>query len=84
MAKVDSVEVHHEDLFFGVDLLHLDGDVCLADLTLERVVKLLVGEDRVAHELLGDGGSALVAAGELHHHGAHDAVEVDAVVLSRT
>ena len=81
VAVVDGVEVHHENLFFGVDLLHLEGEVGLADLALERVVKLLVGEDGVAYELLGDGRGALVAAGELHRHGAHDAHEVDTVVL---
>ena len=81
VTKVDGVEVHHQDLVFGVDLLHLEGEIRLAHLALDSHVELLVGEDRVAHELLGDGGCALGAAGELHHRGARDAVEVDAVVL---
>ena len=81
VAVVDGVEVHHQDLVLGVHLLHLDGDVGLAHLALEGLVELLVGQDGVAHELLGDGGGALGAAGELREHGAHDACRVDAVVL---
>ena len=81
MAVVDGVEVHHEDLVLRVRLLHLDGDIGLADLALDRVVELLVGEHRVAHELLRDRGSALGAAAELHDDGADNALRVDAVML---
>ncbi len=35
LAVVDGVEIHHQDLIFGVGLLHLDGDIGLADLALE-------------------------------------------------
>ena len=84
VAEVDGVEVHHEDLVLGVHLLHLDGDVGLAHLTLERVVKLLVRQDGVAHQLLRDGGGTLGAARELRDDGAHDALRVDAVVLVET
>ena len=35
VTVVDGVEVHHEDLVFGVHVLHLDGDVGLAHLTLD-------------------------------------------------
>ena len=81
VAVVDGVEVHHQDLVFGVDLLHLDRDEGLADLALDGDVELLLGEDRVAHELLGDGGGTLGAAQELHERGAGDADGVDAAVL---
>ena len=78
---VDGVEVHHEDVVFGIHLLELRGDVGLAYLARQRLLKLLVGEHRVAHELLGDGGGAFRAAGQLGHDGAQDALDVDAVVL---
>ena len=84
LAVVDGVEVHHEDLVLGVRLLHLDGDVGLADLALERALKLLVGQDRVAHQLLRDGRGALGAACQLGEDGADDALRVDAVVLVET
>ena len=81
VAVVDGVEIHVEDLVLGVDLLHLDGDIGLANLALDGLGELLVGEDRVAHELLGDGRCALMAARERCHGRARDAVEVDAAVL---
>ena len=81
MAVVDGVEVHHEDLVLGEHLLHLDRDVGLAHLAAEGVVKLLVGEDRVANELLRDGGGAFGAACQVGEHRADDALRVDAVVL---
>ena len=80
MTVVDRVEVHQQDLFLGVGLLHLDGDVGLADLALEGLLELLVRQDRVAHELLGDGRGALGAAGELRDDGSANADGVDAVV----
>ena len=83
VAVVDGVEVHVEDLVLRVLLLHLDGDVGLADLAAQRVLELLVREHGVADELLGDGGAAarVTAARDLAHHGAHDALGVDAVVV---
>ena len=81
VAVVDAVEVHHQDLVLGVDLLHLQGDEGLADLALDGLVELLLREDGVAHELLGDGRGALGAARELRQHGAADADDVDARVL---
>ena len=83
VSVVDDVEVHVEDLVLRVLLLHLDGDVGLADLAAQRVLELLVREDGVADELLGDGGAAagVAAARELAHDGAHDALRVDAVVV---
>ena len=62
VAVVDAVEVHHQDLVLGVDLLHLQGDEGLADLALDGLVELLLRQDGVAHELLGDGRGALGAA----------------------
>ena len=82
VAVVDGVHVHVQDLVFGVHLLHLDGDVGLADLSLERHLELLVREDGVSHQLLGDGRAAalLAFAGQLAGDGAKDALGVDAVV----
>ena len=62
---VDCVEVHGEDLVFREDLLHLQGDPGLADLTLDGVVELFLRQNGVAHQLLGDGRRALGATGEL-------------------
>ena len=76
----DGVEIHHEYLVFAVHLLELQGDVGLAHLARERLLELLVLEHRVADELLGDGRRALAAAGDLHHDGAQDAAQVDALV----
>lgn len=59
---VDSVQVHEQDLVFGVLLFQLLGNVHLADLALEGDVAHLVGKNRVAHELLSDGGGALQLA----------------------
>ena len=72
---------NHEDLVFGVHVLHLDGDVGLAHLTLDGRVELLLLQNGVAHQLLGDGRCALVAAGEGCHRCACNAPEVDAAVL---
>ena len=81
VAVVDGVEVHVKDLLLGVRLLHLDGNEGLADLALEGHLKLFIGEHGVSHQLLRDGGAAAgVIAGDLAHHGAQDALGVDAVV----
>ena len=84
MSVVDGIEVHHEDLILGEDLLHLHGDESLAHLALDGLVKLLFGQDSVAHELLGDGRGAFGSAGELCQDGASDADDVDAVMLVET
>ena len=84
MAIVNGVEVHHEDLVFGVHVLHLDGDIGLAHLTLDGRVELLLLQDGVAHQLLGDGRGSFVAAGKGCHRGTRDAQEVDAAVLVET
>ena len=81
VAEVDRVEVHVQDLLLREHLLHLDGDVRLAHLALERHVKLLVREDRVSHQLLGNGGGTLGAAAQLHGDRAQDALRVNAVML---
>ena len=78
---VDSVQVHEQDLVFGVLLFQLLGNVHLADLALEGDVAHLVGKNRVAHELLSDGGSALqLAAHEVVHERAGHTEVVDAGV----
>ena len=83
VAVEDGVEVHVEDLFLRVRLLHLNGDVGLADLAAQGVLELLVREDRPADELLRDRGAAalLAAAKHLAHGCTGDALGVDAVVL---
>ena len=79
---VDGIEVHEQDLVFGVLFLQLDGEVHLAHLALERDIVHLVGQDSVAHELLRDGGRALLAGtGEVHVHRARDAREVETAVF---
>ena len=80
-AVVDGVEVHLEDLVFGVELLHLQGEIDLAHLALDGDLVHLRGQDGLAHELLRDGGGAFLAAGDVDDDGARDAGEVDAVVL---
>ena len=65
VTVVDGVEVHHEDLVFGVHVLHLDGDVGLAHRSrsmVESNCSLL--QDGVAHQLLGDSRGAFVPAAE--------------------
>ena len=79
---VDGIEVHEQDLVFGVLFLQLDGEIHLAHLALERDIVHLVGQDSVAHELLRDGGRALFAGtGEVHVHRARDAREVETAVF---
>ncbi len=62
MPIVNGVQIHVEDLVFGVGLFHLNGYVGLAHLALERVVELLVRKDRVTYKLLRDGRRAFGAA----------------------
>ena len=79
---VDGIEVHEQDFVFGVLFLQLDGEIHLAHLALERDIVHLVGQDSVAHELLRDGGRALLAGtGEVHVHRARDAREVETAVF---
>ena len=81
VTVVDGVEVHHEDLVFGVHVLHLDGDVGLAHLTLDGRVELLLLQDGVAHQLLGDSRGAFVPAAEGCHRSTRDTPQVDTAVL---
>ena len=81
VAVIDGVEVHHEDLVLGVHLLHLDGDIGLAHLTLDGRIELLLLQDGVAYQLLGDGRCALVATGDGCHGGTCDTPQVDAAML---
>ena len=52
---IHGVQVHEEDVVFRVHLLDFDGKIHLADLALKRDIVHLVGEHRVAHELLRNG-----------------------------
>lgn len=55
---VDDVQVLDQDVVFAEAFLQIDGQLGLADLALEGDVGRLFGQHGVAHELLGDGGSA--------------------------
>ena len=81
-AVVNRVEVHVQDVVFGMALLDFRGDEHLAGFALQRDIVHLAGEDGVAHELLGDGGCAFDAtAGQVVGERAHDAVVIDAAML---
>ena len=41
MSKVNGVEVHIKNLVFGVNFFHLNGNICLAHFTAQRLLKLL-------------------------------------------
>ena len=82
LAVVNGVEVHLKDLVLRVHRLKLNGDVGLAHLTFEGRLLRLIGEDGVADELLGDGGSAFMpGSGHVDPNCAGDAHQVDAVML---
>ena len=82
LAVVDGVQIHQQNLVFGVGFLKAQGDVGLADLTLEALLLHLVGQNGVADELLGDGGGALGAGTrQVDHDRAGNAHRVDSVVL---
>ena len=79
---VDRVQVHEQDVFFGIRLLHLDGELGFPHLAAKRDVVRLVREERVAHELLRDGGCALEAAAlQVVHECASDAVVIYTFML---
>ena len=81
MSVVDGVDVHHKNLILGVLLLHLDGNIGLAHLTFERLLKLLLRKNGVSHELLRNGGCTFRTAGKLSYNGTNNALGVNAVVL---
>ncbi len=81
--EIDLVQIELEDLLLGIGALNLQRQQRLLDLALERD---LVGQKEVLGDLLGDGRRALRtparAVGlQIEHAGAHDALEVEAVVL---
>ena len=79
---VDRVQVHEQDFFFGIRLLHLDGELGFPHLASKRDVVRLVREERVAYELLRDGGGALEAAAvQVVHERAPDAVVIYTFML---
>ena len=82
---VDDVQVLDQDVVFAEAFLQIDGQLGLADLALEGDVGRLFGQHGVAHELLGDGGSAFqVAAAQVVDEGARDTGDVHAFVLVET
>ncbi len=84
LAVVDGVDVHAEDLVFGVLLLQLESKDCFTGLAAVRRLEALgiVGKDRVADVLHRERGGALGASGGQVRHGrAHDAGDVHPVVL---
>ena len=85
VAVVDRVEVHHEDLVFGIAILHLNSKLDLARFALEGDVGCFLGEHGVSHQLLRNGGSAFqTATGKIVNHRAGDAHEIGAVVFVET
>ena len=78
-AEEDLVQIELEDAVLRERRLHAQRGQGLADLALDR---LLVGEEEVLGDLLGDGRGALLAAGaEIGQRGAHDALGIDAAML---
>ena len=82
VAVVDDVQIHCENLVFGVLLFDFACNVHLAYFALDAARCHLVEQDRVAHELLGDGGGALGGAArvQVDEQRANDAHRVDAAV----
>ena len=80
-AEVDRVEVLRDDLVLGPVALELVGKRRFAELLKDGAVVL--GCERVLHELLGDGRGALLgrAGQDVLVDGAGDALVVDAAVL---
>ena len=82
IAVVDRVQVHQQDLVLAVFLLKLGRQLGFANLALDRDVVRFLREHGVAHQLHGDGGSALAAtAKQVVREGSRDARQIDAVVL---
>ena len=81
VAIVDGVQIHHQNLVFGINLFHLFGERHLANFTLDGNLVHLGRQDGIAHILLRDGGSALLTAGEIHDYRADNALQVNAAVI---
>src|SRR5439155_18087177 len=81
LAEIDRVEVLGEDLVLRPLALELIGKRRLLKLLEDRAV--LLGEQRVLHELLGDRRAPLRGAllADVLPHGARDSLIVDALVL---
>ena len=85
LTVVNGVQVHLKDFVLRVHFFKLDGDICLAHLALQRGFRCLVGKDGIAHELLGNGGSAFMAGmGNVHPYRTGNTHKVYAVVLVET
>ncbi len=78
LPQVDGVEVTLQDFVLGVACLQLKRQVGLLYFAL---IALLEGEQGILDQLLGDGGTALLGAGnEVGGKGADDAFEIDPAV----
>ena len=62
IAIVDGIEVHQQDLVFGIDFFHFVRERHFANLALDGNIVHLGRENRVADVLLGNSGSALLPA----------------------
>ena len=88
ITVVNGVEVHIKNLVLSKLLLHLNRDVSLADLTLQRTLKLLVGKNSVTNKLLGNSGSTFAATKQRANRcanntpGVNTAVGIEALILS--
>src|SRR5690606_20568903 len=78
-AEEDLVDVQFEDVFFGQDVLDLQGQDYLVEFTEESLV---LTEEEVARHLHGDGGAAGAYLAVAHQFagGTRQALEVNAVV----
>lgn len=78
-AEEDLVDVQFEDVFFGQDVLDLQGQDYLVEFAQESLV---LTEEEVARHLHGDGGAAGAYLAVAHQFagGTRQALEVNAVV----
>ena len=84
ITVVNGVEVHIKNLVFSKLLLHLNRDVSLADLTLQRTLKLLVGKNSVTNKLLRNSGSTFAATKQRANRCADNTPGVNTTVGIKT
>ena len=82
-AHIGAVEIELQDLLLGQVAFQPDGEEGFLDLALDGA---LVGQEQVLGELLGEARTALDhrVGAQILAHGAHQAEEVDAVMLEES
>ena len=81
LTEIDLVHVHFQDLLLGVLVFDLKSQHHFEQLSFQR---LLLREEGIARELLGDGRTALpcrIAARQIRKDCAQDAARIDAMML---